>query len=1101
MYNVTSNDELLLAEAEKMRTGNFNDYQRFYDLSRNYVYKIINDVLGDPSTSEQVLVDTYNKIYSMITTLVSVQGFYAWLSRIASGMALEYLKSNSKTELVIDFEEEEEGFVFDKLSDDTDAFVSEEMLQDAEIQRMVTETLDKMPQTNRLVVQYYYYEGYSVDEISTMLSADDKTVRQVISGTKKELMNICKNSNKGSNGQLCTLSQAPLYWLAFKSSLDLMAGGGVAGGIAGASIAGIGGGAAGSVAGIATGVNAGSVVASVNAGVAGSNIAGTSAFAAGGSVASTSAGAVGAGGMGASSIATSGVAGSSVATGSGMAAGGAAAGSGMAAGGAAAGSGIVAGSGAAAGAAGGAAGAGGAAAVVATVSKVVAGATILGAGGATVYNVVTQNKGLSEIQKAYYNYISEEIAPKDGVMNLDETDHTCAYEDGESWLTPYGILSADIRDYDDDKIEDMLLLYYDTEKGADGSVLKAAMYTFTNKDDLDKPKLADTQTVNFYANTEYFDSIKHTLNEDEYSVNNTYVTTIKDSGEEYIVFENSGYYPYGDFAEGLSWFDVSVYQYNKGKLDLVASATGTNENHNFELRGCTLDKGEETANVKLYSYAHNSAEDELAMYSSEEFKQAFNNFFENNGINLQYKEYGKRIAEGKNLFDSNISLSETTEKEGVTYANLKYKAKDYTNVRKHITIPENPVIKDKEKDDEDTGRTGSVLDGIEDERYKTFLTELIKDEGEFEGTITYNVDNSEDSNDYDDNDSHDDYEDTEEAHRDKLTVDISKLPEEYSVDRGHTVYVTIYSSIPGYISCNGQESDGMTTEFKIPLTDNGSYYYEVRTDNDMTSGYIDCQCFRDADEDDFSNKNINNKITYAKSEATDYSMLNSVNLSNSANLPYACKDTEKGIVKAIELDLDYNENDKELLVISVEADGSTRYLKARLYAIDEDGRVYENSSTTFDTPSIQGNLDVDMFVRDNVLYAYFAAVRETNKTRYSTLFMFNLSSGYFGDYRKYNLSIDEENNECYMLENVEYISYFEGSMQEYESANIAEIRQQASESVSVLTGNTDALSIIFNDPKNGSYDYNYSSSSRLLSISRKTDTEYEYVRKVVVNIY
>ena len=353
----------LYGEIDKLKQGNFQDYETFYNLTSQYIYKIIKDIVVEEGTSAQVMSTTYNQIYQTINTLADNSVFYMWAGQIATDESLKYVNSTGMTS--IRFEPAGEFYPYNTMNDDQEAFVPENVLSDMEIQRVIQNTIDGMEVGYKIVMQYFYYEGMSVGEIAARLNIPEEQVKYAVGYIKSTFRNIINSVPYDNNTKMYSLAQIPVFWIVFKNVLDY------------------------ATMGVVGGVAAGGAAA-----MAGGNIAGAGA-AVGGSASSGAAlgGTVSGSGM---------VAGNGIVSGGGMSAtGGITAGGATAGGGAEAGGAVIGGT--AGGAVTGGATAGGAAAtataaqtgILATIGgKIalgVAATAILAVGGIAIHNVVTED--------------------------------------------------------------------------------------------------------------------------------------------------------------------------------------------------------------------------------------------------------------------------------------------------------------------------------------------------------------------------------------------------------------------------------------------------------------------------------------------------------------------------------------------------------------------------------------------------------------------------------------------------------------------------------------------------------------------------------------
>ena len=149
-------DEALFAEVQKLKDGTSGDYNLLYELSEKYIYKIINDIVKNHHTTEDLMQETYLQIYNKIDTLQEAKTFYVWAGRIATNLTLRHVQKYRKETLAVADEEGSTDFVFDVATDDNECFIPENVLMDKEKQRLIAEIIDNLSIEQKLSVQYFY---------------------------------------------------------------------------------------------------------------------------------------------------------------------------------------------------------------------------------------------------------------------------------------------------------------------------------------------------------------------------------------------------------------------------------------------------------------------------------------------------------------------------------------------------------------------------------------------------------------------------------------------------------------------------------------------------------------------------------------------------------------------------------------------------------------------------------------------------------------------------------------------------------------------------------------------------------------------------------
>lgn len=229
----------LIIEIQKLKHGNFQDYERFYSITSNYIYKNITDIVPDENTASQIMLTTYNRIYETINTLQDDNNFFMWAGRIATEECIK--NSDLNREASYGFETSGEHFPYANVYEDNEAFIPEGVLNNFDIQRVIQSTIDAMPITCKVVLQCFYYQGMSVGEIADKLNMSQQQVRDILGYIRHTFKDIVNHMPTNNNDRLYSFAQIPVLWIIFKNVVDyattgtiggIAAGGVVAGGMA-----------------------------------------------------------------------------------------------------------------------------------------------------------------------------------------------------------------------------------------------------------------------------------------------------------------------------------------------------------------------------------------------------------------------------------------------------------------------------------------------------------------------------------------------------------------------------------------------------------------------------------------------------------------------------------------------------------------------------------------------------------------------------------------------------------------------------------------------------------------------------------------------------
>ena len=258
-------DEQLFAEVQKLKDGDFSNSNAVYELSEKYIYKIVNDIVKNHHTTEDLMQEAYIQIYNKIGTLQEVKAFYVWAGRIATNLTLRYLQKNSKEMLATVDEEGDTDFIFDTASEDNEKFIPESVLVDREKQRLIAEIIDKLSTEQKICIQYFYYEEMSVNQIAEAMGCSTGTIKSRLNYARKSIKEAVVELDEKHGTRLYSLASAPLFLIIFRAAVEGLLPVVAAGAASAASVGG-----ASAVSGVSSAGNAASVGGASVAGSTGS---------------------------------------------------------------------------------------------------------------------------------------------------------------------------------------------------------------------------------------------------------------------------------------------------------------------------------------------------------------------------------------------------------------------------------------------------------------------------------------------------------------------------------------------------------------------------------------------------------------------------------------------------------------------------------------------------------------------------------------------------------------------------------------------------------------------------------------------------------------
>ena len=164
---------------EKVQQG---DKQAFNLLVIKYQHKVahlVSRYVKNSGDVADVAQETFIKAYRALPSFRGDSAFYTWLYRIAVNSAKNYLVAQGRKPPANDVDAEEADFY-----DGSDALKEnsspERTLMSEQMEKLLFETVDKLPEDLRMAITLRELEGLSYEEIATVMDCPVGTVRSRI---------------------------------------------------------------------------------------------------------------------------------------------------------------------------------------------------------------------------------------------------------------------------------------------------------------------------------------------------------------------------------------------------------------------------------------------------------------------------------------------------------------------------------------------------------------------------------------------------------------------------------------------------------------------------------------------------------------------------------------------------------------------------------------------------------------------------------------------------------------------------------------------------------------------------------------------------------
>ena len=162
---------------------NIAEYNSCVEKYLKMVYRISFHYFGNREDAEDVSQDVFTKLFSSTVKFISDEDVKAWLIRVTTNMCHSYYRNPFRRRRTEIDETELENIA--------DISSSEQRLVD---RKVVIDAVMSLPEHYRIIVYLFYYEEYSIHQISSILKIKETTIQTRLSRAREKLRNILSDS-------------------------------------------------------------------------------------------------------------------------------------------------------------------------------------------------------------------------------------------------------------------------------------------------------------------------------------------------------------------------------------------------------------------------------------------------------------------------------------------------------------------------------------------------------------------------------------------------------------------------------------------------------------------------------------------------------------------------------------------------------------------------------------------------------------------------------------------------------------------------------------------------------------------------------------------
>lgn len=212
--------EQLIQVVTRAQSGDSAAFGDLFDAFQNEVYRIALRETKKADIAADVVQETFIEVIQTIGKLEEPAAFASWLKTIAYHQCSRYYKKKeNKHERLIE-ENEDAPTVFERMEEENEAFIPDKALDNKELQKIIRDIIDNLPDAQRAAVMMKYFEDMSVKEIAQIQGVSENTVLSRLYYARNAIKAAVEEYEKKHGIKLHAIPFLPLIRLAFNKEQD-----------------------------------------------------------------------------------------------------------------------------------------------------------------------------------------------------------------------------------------------------------------------------------------------------------------------------------------------------------------------------------------------------------------------------------------------------------------------------------------------------------------------------------------------------------------------------------------------------------------------------------------------------------------------------------------------------------------------------------------------------------------------------------------------------------------------------------------------------------------------------------------------------------------
>lgn len=169
---------------QRARTGDSHALEEIYNGTRQMVYFTALGIVRNEDDAEDVVQDTYIKVFQNIARLQDERAFISWLKTIVVNISKNSLKKRKPT---LFQNREEEDAALGTIEEVGEDFLPQEYVDQEEKREIVRSMIENLPDTQRTAVMLYYFDELPLSEVSRVMETTEGTTKSRLNYARKQI--------------------------------------------------------------------------------------------------------------------------------------------------------------------------------------------------------------------------------------------------------------------------------------------------------------------------------------------------------------------------------------------------------------------------------------------------------------------------------------------------------------------------------------------------------------------------------------------------------------------------------------------------------------------------------------------------------------------------------------------------------------------------------------------------------------------------------------------------------------------------------------------------------------------------------------------------